>query len=90
MADNTAPVVRFSLPAAQDALARSDDGDDALPGDSALIDAYELYLQQEQDRYEYARYEAERRQRIAEAKADHADDCDGGGCDHWTHDEQEA
>jgi hypothetical protein len=45
----TAPVV-FNLQSAQEALARSDDGADPLPGDASLIDAHEVFCQQEQDR----------------------------------------
>jgi hypothetical protein len=47
----TAPII-FDLVAAADALARSDEGVDPLPGDDVLIAAYEGYLQQEHDRFE--------------------------------------
>jgi hypothetical protein len=46
--------IHFSEAAAQDALARSDDGDTPLPGDDHLIAAYETYLQQAQYQYEAA------------------------------------
>jgi hypothetical protein len=55
----TAPI-HFSIADAQDALARSDEGEKVLPGDAELIAAYEGFCQQEQDRREYAYYEAER------------------------------
>lgn len=52
--------IHFDLPAAQDALARSDDGVKALPGDRTLLDAYEGYLQQEWGRFEEQQDAAER------------------------------
>jgi hypothetical protein len=79
--------ITFNLPAAQEALARSDEGVDALPGDAELIAAYEGYCQQEQDRYEYACYEAER----AAWLADQCPACEDGGtgpvCDECADDE---
>lgn len=44
----------FDLSAAQDALARSDYGVDALPGDAFLIEALEGYCDQEYSRFEDA------------------------------------
>lgn len=83
------PPSRITFPEAlaQDALARSDEGVDPLPGDAELIAVYERFCQQVQERYESARYEAERRQQISDAIAEHEDDCYGDGCDHWTHEE---
>ncbi len=52
--------IHFNLPAAQDALARSDDGAKALPGDAKLIADSEGYLQQEQLRFEDAQHAADR------------------------------
>lgn len=55
----TAEVVRFSLADAQNALARSDDGNKLLPGDAELIAAYEGYCQQEWERLDDDRRAAE-------------------------------
>jgi hypothetical protein len=52
-------VVRFDLAAAQDALARSDEGADPQPGDRELIDAYEGWCQQEYERFQQQVWDAE-------------------------------
>lgn len=52
--------IRFNVAAAQDALARSDEGADPQPGDAELIAAYEGFCQQEWDRFQERQYAAER------------------------------
>jgi hypothetical protein len=75
--------VDFCVEDAQDAVARADYGTPE-PGDAALIAAYERHCQDGWAAY----YDAELRAQIAEAAADHADDCDSAeDCDHWTHEE---
>ncbi len=76
--------VRFDAAAAQDALARSDDGVKAKPGDRELIDAYEGLLQAEQLR----RDDAERAADRADWLSRQCPGCHEGGtgeeCDeHW-------
>lgn len=70
----SAPVV-FSLPAAQNALARSDEGAESLPGDAGLIAAYEGYCQQEWDRYKAEHGDAE----YSAWLADQCPACEDGG-----------
>lgn len=60
----------FDLEGAQDALARSDFGEDPQPGDQELIDAYEHLCQQEQLRFDD-------RCRMAEYAAWLAEQCPG-------------
>jgi hypothetical protein len=68
-------VIRFDLSAAQDALARSDEGADPLPGDAVLIDQYEAFCQQEQARYEDALAAAEHAAWLVEQ----CPECEPGG-----------
>ncbi len=60
----TAPI-HLDEEAAQDALARSDEGLPALPGDAALIAAYDRYLQQVSDQYQARVAAAERTEWLA-------------------------
>ena len=56
----TASPVVFDLNSAQDALARSDEGVKALPGDVELITALEGFHSQEWDRFQDACDQADR------------------------------
>lgn len=55
----SAPIA-FDLAAAQEALARSDEGATPLPGDDTLITAYESYCQQSWEDLQYEIHEAGR------------------------------
>jgi hypothetical protein len=67
-------VIRFNLPAAQDALARLDEGV-AQPGDELMALQYDAYCQQEWERHYEAQQEAER----AAWLETQCPDCMGGG-----------
>lgn len=71
--------IRFDLAAAQDALARSDFGDDPLPGDAELIEAYEGYCQQEHGRYEQAMWDAQYERELQDWLSRRCPGCEDGG-----------
>lgn len=74
----TAPII-FNLQVAQEALARSDEGANPLPGDAFLIEAYEGFCQQEWDRYWQPIEDAEYKARLAEWMSDKCPDCEEDG-----------
>lgn len=67
--------VEFNLPAAQDALARSDEGHDPQPGDANLIAAYDDACQQAWLRADDERREAE----LADWLTGQCGECEMGG-----------
>lgn len=75
----TTTPIRFNPAAAADALARSDEGVTALPGDAALIAAYEGYCQQEYERYEMAAWAEQNARELADWLATQCGGCEPGG-----------
>lgn len=70
--------------AARDALARSDEGCDPLPGDPDLIAEYERLCQEAWDRFQHAQQEADRAQWLASQCGGCEEGGTGEACDeHW-------
>lgn len=57
--------IRFNLRAAEEAVARDEEGVDLLPGDTELIDIYEKFCQQEHAALEERIYADERARWLA-------------------------
>lgn len=85
---DTSTPIYFDVAAAQNALARADEGVDLLPGDGELIDIYERYCQQEQLRFDDQCRRAEQERWLADQCPSHVEGGGGDVCDDCGEDEE--